>query len=630
MESEQRATRSGEELLPSILYAQFRSSSRDAPLDHECLLLELLSVLSSLEDIVPINCASRRRDFDVVAWIFQGITKEESSTIDIDYGGGDCKEDSFLYEWSAALKYIYDLLPNITPVELHVIASQSIFLSEGATASHRALCLLLCSRSLQQCRIEQQKRWKRWQSLVCETIRIFQDSIPILTSDDRDVDTEMPAFSLLVNYIIPSCLHVIDQLPSKNPYHVAIFSGLTGTSSNILEIIFGRCLEDLSNGKEEPDRVFSRFTESQGIIHHTIQSIISSFDRFGDCSENSLWIEPMRKLGETEFNRNEDVDFFLHRDSLSWWARHRCNHEPEERIANMDTSINETGLGLLAMKSFYERPMVYHPNFVWTIWLPHAVVLIRKSAMCPFLLQNLGFEFLRSLLEVVPEESLVQERKVCSTTDAHLELFELLSNQLMSRVQMTTPAENSEENKCNISATESEFKLRSQRTVVLMKTLLTRFTTVNQVQIVEKLMQTCSTPGLRARYLDLLRPLMVIQDDATVKILWKLLMSILNDLFEKYWNRRDQVLNDIDDLISNDVEIAVGVISMIQMLSLVKGKEFPDDPRKVGENLLGFRMALQKLLDRWSEDISVAPEFHYRLFLLDNALQSTYESLAKK
>jgi len=637
MENGRTMMKRDEELLPSNL----NYNAGEESLDHESLLLNRISILSTLGDIAPYFCSrypsrdddiDHDQDYDVVAWIFKRITQGSQSIINKNVGDGiRYAEDSLLYEWSMALRYIDDLLQYITPFELHFLASQSIYLSEGLTISYRILCLLLCTHSLQQCPLSLQKRWKRWQSLICETIRIFQDSIHILDGNDENVDSGMPIFSLWIHHIVPSCLHVIDQLPFEYPYHVAMFSGLVGTSSNVLKIIVGRCQEDLSKGTKDTDCVSFNFRKLLCIAYDAIQSIIQSFDRLGVYSENTLWIEPMRQPGDKEVNRNEDVDFWMHRDSLSWWIHHRRSHEPEERIANMDTSFHKIGLGLLAMKAFQERPMVYHPNFVWTIWFPHVVVLFSKSADCPSLLQNSTSRFLESLIIIVPEESLVLERTICGTPDAHLELFHLLSNQLVCRIQKTSYIEEgkNDEGTNNYFHEEAEFKTRSQRTVELIKALVTRFTSTSQVKIVEKVMENCSIPGLQARFLDLLRPLILIPDIQTEKLLWTLLISILDDLFKKYWNRKEQILIDMDVLINRDLEISVGAITMIQMWSLIKEKEFPDDRKAIGENLQGFRFSLQKMVGRWSEDSSLAPKLHYRVFLLDNALQSTCESLAK-
>jgi hypothetical protein len=71
----------------------------------------------------------------------------------------------------------------------------------------------------------------------------------------------------------------------------------------------------------------------------------------------------------------------------------------------------------------------------------------------------------------------------------------------------------------------------------------------------------------------------------------------------------------------------VGAITMIQMWVLAKGKQIFDNKQEISEDLRGFSAALQKLLDRWTKDVSLAPKLHYRLFLLDISLQNTCDSL---
>jgi len=620
-----------EEMLPSTLYERFKDNDGKEFLDHESLLLNLLSLLSTLGDIAPFfrSRLSLRdseihndRDFDVVAWIFKNINHEFPSFINCDADDViKCEEDNLLYEWYMAMRYIHDLLQHITPFELHFLASQTILLSEGLTISHQILCLLLFAHALNQCPKLLEKRCKRWQSLTCETLRIFQDLIRILNSNDMNVDSALPAFSLFINHIVPSCLHVIEHMPLENTYHVALFSGLVGTTSNILQLVVGRCQEELFEGS-------SPFRELLCIAYDSTHSIISSFDRFGCFSENSVWIETMRQDGDKQVNRNQDVDFWMHRDSLSWWVYHHHRHEPSERIANMDTSFHNIGLGLLAMKAFQERPMVYDPIFLWTIWFPHVVALFSKSSDYPSLLQNLTFQFLETLIEIIPGETLVLERTVA--LDPHLELFYLLSCHLMGRIQTTRYVDEGESiEKISNTSEEAKFEIHSQRTAGLIKALLTRFTTTSQVKVVEKVMQNCATPCLRARFLDLLRPLISKPDISTEKFLWKLLVSILDNLFKNYWNRKEKVLKNVDVLMNQDVEIFVGAITMIQVWSLVKKQNFPDDRKTIENNIRGFSAALQKLLCRWSEDTSLAPKFHYRLFLLDSALQNAYASLVK-
>lgn len=634
MEDGLSAMETDQELLPSTLYSRFKANNTGkSALDHESLLVDLLSLLSTLEDIGPQFCSRNNESIDhgrysdIVAWISNQTKVGYPPDTDDNPGTARKQEKgSLFYEWSKALVYIHDLSQHIAPFELHFLASQSIFLSDDATASHRILCLILCTHALQQCPDLRKRRWKRWQSLVCETLRMFQDSIDILDNDHTKFDTGTSAFSLWIHHVVPSCLHVVDQLP-LDAYHVAIFCGLVGTSSNILGTIVARCQEE-RKGTNDMNRISSYFLDSLCTVHASAQSIIETFSQRGIFSANTLWIESTRQPLETEVNRNEDADFWMHRNTIAWWIHHRQNHEPEERIANMDTSFDDTGMGLLAMKAFQERPLVYDPRYVWTIWCPHVVVVFRKSAEYPSILQSLAFQFLESLVEILAKESLVPEKTMYSTPDAHLELFHLLSNQLMSRVKTKSNEEGNGEQNSSLDE-ETEFNERSRRTVALIKALLSRFTTTSQVQIIEKVIQTCSSPGLKARFLDLLRPLILVSDPKTERLLWKFLVSIVQDLFQKFWNRQEQVLINIDDLIGRDVEISVGAITMIQMWSLAEGKVLNQDQKAIGENLQGFRVALQKLLERWSEDPSLAPEFHFRLFLLDLALQNTCESLLK-
>ena len=621
------------EELPSFQYARFQSSEEGESEDCEGLLIDLLSKLSSLEDIAPqfqTLAVDIDHDWraDMVAWMSKFVYEK----VNVDDCGIKRENGVLLYEWSVALAYIHDLLKHVAPFEVHFIASQSIYLSDNASLSHRILCLMLFVHSLRQCPDLREKRFKRWQSLVCETLRMFQDSIPILEDAGGTVDSGKWTFSLLVNHIVPSCLHVVDRLPLDNTYHVAIFSGLVGTSSNVVERLVGQCHEDLSKGTEDSDGVTNHFEESLYIMHDTVQWIIQTFERFGRLSANSLWIESTLQPLDKISDRNDNVTFLMHRDDLSWWIHLRERHEPEHRVAGMDTSIHEIGLGQLAVEAFRERPKVYHPSFLWAIWSPHAALIFRNAGQYPLIQRELAYRFLESLVGIVPKESIHPEKiRLTSGQGVHLELFNSLSNQLMARVKSTKiDGDESNGNETDASVGEEvAFNQHSQRTVKLIKNFLTRYTTSSQVQIIERVIQESSSPGLKARFLDLLRPLTLISDPQTEKLLWELLLSIVENLFQKYWNRQEQMLIEASNLIDQDVEISVGAITMIQMWSLAKGKTFNDDRIEFRADLQGFRDALQKQIASWTENSSIAPEHHYRLFLLDSALEHTCQSLIK-
>ena len=819
-------------MLPSKLYASYKDRSEEeniGDVDHESLLHDILSLLSTQGDIVSstkggsldfniinssnINSNSSSNnnnkqsqqhcddDDDIVAYFMKIITEDSlpSSVLfkyknnnknknnDNDNTGnvikhGDGKGyDSLLKEWSIALRYIHDLLPHIidTPFEIHSIASQSILFSSSSSSSsslgedstatatatsastststsHWILCLLLCTHSLQQCPSPLQKRWRRWQSLVCETLRLFQDNYndhlkQFGSSSSSSGGGVGVIVSLWVYHIVPACLHVINQLPIKDSYYVAIFSGMVGITTNVLERILMQELcythnkklrlstnndsrksdndrdnADLDGTNNNNNNTTSQFSNSLSIMYDTIQSISTTFfNRFDNilCSGNdeltSLWMAPYLRLqpsikeeeeeeedNNSRNNDDDDTNFIIYKDNISWWMIHHNNNcnEPQERIANMDTSISGVGLALLAMKAFHykKRPMVYHPRYIWIVWFPHLIALLKKSSESSsspsvVLLENESISFLQSLIQIIPEQFLVleEERKIYDESDASsLELFHLLSNRLTARISKTTTTsltateeedENEEKEHSSFSLSSSnnkeevEFKLRSQYIVGLIKNLLDRFTTISRVQIVDKLTQNNSSipPGLQARFLDLLRPIIILisssqedddddddddnetdDDDALRVLLWNLLMSIINNnLFKKYWNKTEQTLINVDDLINYDVEITIGAITMIQMWSssTVKknGRKFLpayDDEGNndrsnynnnnenninignIGDELQGFYNVLKKQLNYWSENNDtnnnvVVPHHHYRLFLLDSAISHTINTI---
>ena len=325
-------------LLPSKLYAIYKDRSEIdcAEIDHDILLHDILSSLSTQEDIV----SDKDFDFDIndinndkkkkiqhcnniVAYFMEIITEgslpraillkyknHNNNNNDNDDVIRNGEEDSLLFEWSIAMLYIHELLPHIisTPFELHSIASQSLLFSSSSlgdskttnSTSHWILCLILCTYSLQQCPIPLQKRWRRWQSLVCETLRLFQDYHLLHQFDSSLLLSSSSGIGILsslwMHHIVPACIHVVNQLPLTESYHVAIFSGIVGISTDVIERIMMKyahkqklSIEGSCNGKNDGDDrvekniiIWSEFLGLLSILYGTIQSISTSFNRFGN------------------------------------------------------------------------------------------------------------------------------------------------------------------------------------------------------------------------------------------------------------------------------------------------------------------------------------------------------------
>jgi hypothetical protein len=631
---------------PSELYEEYKKRPRvdDDATDHDGLLQNLLSLLSTTRD----PTSSRLPWEEAQNWNWDRLTQQPSSSLDEDEDDdGDfdhslrCPADR---EWSAGVRFVRGLLPHISsPFELHSVASQSILMmsagGEELTPRHFCLCMLLCAHALRQCSVTPPtKRWRRWQSITCETIRLFQSRGSILAA----TAAEEPAASggeeecaarlshqgividLWKKFVAPACLHVVQVLP-PDAYHAALFAGLVGTTLSLAEnvAVGGRV------GREEPPLMRDLLS-----LHGVIQSICDS--RPGGASstvhysESTVWRHPWRPANFMERNgngENEDVIFWIHQDDLSWWT-HRNNTAPsEERVAHMDTSWRGNEISLLAAVAFHESPLVYDPTYVWTIWFPHVAILLRASSS----LEDWQLRFLQRLVEVTPEHSLSvgQHNLEKARPDSPLEVFQLLSNRMMVRQPTTMVAIEDEAHGRSLPPLKEqhimEFRKRTERFVRLMKGLLSRYATACQVHIVQRLIRDCPNPGLQARFLDLLRP--ILFDPACREGLVALLMSVLDEHLWRYWDEARQEMVTVDELIQN-VEMSVGALTMIQLWGMVGQGTLPLAFKGLQDTMTGLHETLRKQLDVWSTPSPTAtqpPEEYHRLFLLDSSLHQVLE-----
>ena len=465
------------------------------------------------------------------------------------------------------------------------------------------VCLLLCAYSLQQCPSPLTNRYRRWQSIVCETIRLFQDygyQLYDLEQQQPNQQSSSLRYDIWVNYMVPACIHVIQQLPTKEEtfiYHVGVFAGMIGTSSTIVELECQRISDLLKSSSNMEHDV--RFVA----MHYTVQSICNAFSHFDDytSSELTIWLNPHRPLSESivESPDDDDIEFLMNQNDLSWWinkASCQLNTSGQEKVAHMTTDWNDLGLSLLAHTAFIGRPLPYDPSFVWYVWFPHVTILFKKVGDYPKLLSNIPLTFLESLLQVVPDQSLTldienpNDESFHERPDAPLEVFQLLSDQMISYGSRISSVDD-----------ELRYKKHVEYIAGLVTSLMNRYRPVSQVQIVEKLIHDCPNPGLQARFLDLIRP--ILFDDSCEKEVWKLLNKLIKDLF-KYISNEDNsnLLIAVDDLISN-LELYVSAITMVQRWMMVRGGgTIPAEMGGIRVSLKGFQDALQNTLEKWSTD----------------------------
>jgi hypothetical protein len=305
----------------------------------------------------------------------------------------------------------------------------------------------------------------------------------------------------------------------------------------------------------------------------------------------------------------DEVDFLRYQNDITWWNQSAHRHE---RVSGMDTSWDDLGISLLALIAFDNRPMVFTPTYTWRVWFPHVSILFKTTGNYPFL-EHLPLTLLDNLFRLIPEKSLPAVSSTSSKPDSPFETFQLLSNRLVLRKP--------DDESVTTRDQELESKARSERIVIIMKSLLARYQPVNQVKIIRKLVHDCPHPGLQAKFLDLLRP--VIFDDEAHDAFWTYISSFVKDLPGHVDEEHDTLL-EVDDLVQK-VEIYVGAITMIQLWCMVKGR-LPGGVK--GRSLGRFYKVLKKTVERWMTDnLSMPPDDYYRLYLLEGALRQVMHIL---
>jgi hypothetical protein len=568
--------------LPSELFQKHSESTpEEQDTDVEGIVQQVLSALASQEDLYRIK--SKKQE-EIPNWLWKNLTSKGPQD------GKPPKPETREYEWWMGTQMIHTLLPKLSSFEIQTVANQSIVFTEGSL-THGSLCILLCVYALQQCPSPIVNRWKRWQSLVCETIRMYQHYGVEL------VDLAVP---LWIDHLVPACQHVIHQLPPE-AYHVAFLAGLVGTTSTLV-------VRECRRPEKEDDVASS-------VLAHILQLLEAVKQIAGvgfDYPETWVWLQPWRlyseKLLSSEKNesseQSDQVELLQRQHEIAWWTESAYRHES---VAGMDTAWDELGISLLALMAFDTRPLVIAPNFIWRVWFPHVLILFHATSDLP-LLQHLPLSLLDNLLQVMPEMSLPPSQTNSKKPDSPLETFQQLSNRIM-----VYRADDDEEEDMNKQKLETQ---KNTDTIVnLMKLLLSRYQPVNQVKIIRKLVHDCPHPGLQAKFMDLLRAVIFLPGAS--EALWSYIGNFVKDLVG-HIDMEKEVLIHVNRLVEK-VEIYVGAITMIQLWCMVKSKL----PKKIrGHSLRAFSKVLKIMLGRWMTDaMSMPPDDYYRLFLLDGALQ---------
>jgi len=317
----------------------------DEAVNAEEKLLNILSSLAGRSSPPPQSQQS------VVSWLADQLASPSSPS-----------EEDNTNPWASSMHTISSLLPSIEPRDLHAAAVQGIVFSDGSTA-HVNLCLLLCAHALDSCP-PTLDRWKRWRSLLCETIALYQRNV-LAENDDTDEEEQdfEDATILWLDHLLPACQQVERALP-PDVSRVPIMAGMVSIATRL---------------------VMYASPDSRQRLLRSVTSL---------CPVDELCCRPWRI-----YEHGCDADLDNCKDHLWWWTIYA---ERDDTVAGMDTSWDPEGLAVLAFMGYEERPLVYSPSYQWRLLFPHASTVLNNSILS----DDVILSVLQSLLEQLATQSL--------------------------------------------------------------------------------------------------------------------------------------------------------------------------------------------------------------------------------
>ena len=360
-----------------------------------------------------------------------------------------------------SLQQMASLLQLLSPLEYHNVAKQAmvVHLVDESNEWHFSICLLLCCHALHHIPLTPATlRWKRPQSLLCETIHLYQHYT-------------LPNVELWTDHVVPSCLSLKLKLPNQAA-HDNITAAIIGTTSILVE-------------ESPPD------TEK---LHSCIQPLLIN------VGYSVLIPKPSN-------NVEEDCD--------------------NELLAGMDMTFSALGMAKLARLSWTNNVATIQPQDCWI----HITAILVDGDW------EEGITWLDALL-LVKVEGVVEQ--LDSQIMSPIPILQLLGNH---RISLAMSQRSDQE----------AHKQVQQRMMEVLK----RYTEDQQVSIVQELLTTCPQPSMKAKWLDLLRPL-AIHHPHPPQSLWDLLDELLVTM--------DTNTSDLLDTI----ELYVAVLTMVTFYMLVK------------------------------------------------------------
>jgi hypothetical protein len=555
-------------------------------------------------------------------------------------------------EWDAIglemLALSSSVLYRLSPTELHSTVSSCIVLGDErdklsptttipATREgidvYYLICILLCCIALHKCPNEIEKRWKRWQSMQLETIRLYQQYTPGLTK-------------LWCEYVLPATSLVQEALTISRTYSLptasASNSAATTSTSTVPQTIMAYPAAAVHCTTKW---VIDHFMENESkFTIMLLQTMFGALDRFVLRGNYEILYEhPLRKhfcrdMVDERQRQLDDGSVIIATEArtLAKYTLVDKKEQDEDEwdletlSVDMETIWSDWGIAVIAATAGWNaRPLVWSPWYTWRLFHLHVDVLLiyenemeededSSSKSISHRLKVFGYLLLESLLQVLPDASMSirggdGSGKIIGTC-------QLIANQILESA--------SQENKSDM---RSMVVPDSAWSFQLLKRVVSRYRPIDQLRIVRCLMEDCPHPALRPKLLDLLRSSIRWNDTQAEHGMWQYLNSTFLTALDGHMDCKSTSLMNVNGLIDN-CEVYCAVFGIMQLFIVNEHKPFFESLSDVRLRLDRFHGVLKRSMRDWDSQSSnltfSPPSNYYRINLLESILAQVIEGLS--
>jgi len=476
--------------------------------------------------------------------------------------------------------------PIISATELHTVAASSMVFAARSCNDGCILfpttCLLLCCHALRQCPTPSiETRWRRWQSLQLETVRLFQQHFLLRgrTTTKKDATNLWVSSTLDV-----ACRHLLPALA-----HVQQALMLSTTISSSSTVILPTTSDGEAGGPPPPPRWMVLEAGTVWCVARLAVFIVAAAATNNNKSDaataraqkqlHSLWVAVDRHIlrgryellyehpwwrcrreqeptQDDETTTNSTSPSSSDAAVLAYYTTDlvlddstEAEEERRDQVLGLQTIWSDLGIAILAAAvGWTERPSVWTAEYQWRMFFPHVAVLLLAqydddeddpfgsccydkgedaAAECVELESNNSSDGINGSVMIVARllgfdllHNLLQhtpDRSAVTPGSRHAPDCPIGTLQLIANQIIVSGSISALEQG---QASKRGTLPNASRSFQLMRSLVGKYCPAYQVTIVQTLYLDCPHPGLRPKLVDLLRSFVTWEDESAVQDVW--------------------------------------------------------------------------------------------------------------